>query len=70
MSMSDSEPSKLLQLVLIPVLFYSGAKLSLAFAVMPEVVVMLWLPNGLLLATLVHYHLRRYSYFALLIIVA
>jgi diguanylate cyclase (GGDEF)-like protein len=68
--MSDSERSKLLQLVLIPVLFYSGVKLSLAFAVMPEVVVMLWLPNGLLLATLVHYRLRRYVYFALLVIVA
>ena len=68
--MSDSEPSKLLQLVLIPLLFYSGVKLSLALAVMPEVVVMLWLPNGLLLATLVHYHLRRYAYFALLIIAA
>jgi diguanylate cyclase (GGDEF)-like protein len=68
--MSDSEPSRLVQLALIPVLFYGGVKLSLAFAVMPEVVVMLWLPNGVLLATLVHYHLRRYAYFALLIIVA
>jgi len=54
----------------VPVLFYIGVKLSLAFAVMPEVVVMLWLPNGLVLATLVHFRLRRYAYFALLIVIA
>jgi hypothetical protein len=47
------------QLILVPVLFYLGAKLSLAFAVMPEVLVMLWIPNSILLATLLHYHGRR-----------
>lgn len=50
--------------MLLPVLYYVGAKLSLILAVMPEVVVMLWLPNGMLLAALLHYDLRRYVYFA------
>ncbi|HEX6899822.1 MAG TPA: diguanylate cyclase [Thermoanaerobaculia bacterium] len=59
-----------IQLILVPVLFYLGAKLSLAFAMMPEVVVMLWIPNSILLATLLHYHGRRYALFAALIIVA
>lgn len=58
------------QLILIPLSFYLGAKLSLAFAVMPEVLVLLWIPNSLLLATLFHYHSRRYLYFVALIIVA
>jgi integral membrane sensor domain MASE1 len=58
--MNDPKPSILVQLVLLPVLYYVGAKLSLTFAVMPEVLVMLWLPNGVLLAALLHYHLRRY----------
>ncbi len=59
-----------IQLILVPVLFYLGAKLSLAFAVMPEVVVMLWIPNSILLATLLHYHGRRYASFGALIIAA
>lgn len=59
-----------IQLILVPVLFYLGAKLSLALAVMPEVVVMLWIPNSILLATLLHYHGRRYAIFAASIIAA
>lgn len=59
-----------IQLVLVPVLFYLGAKLSLAFAVMPEVLVMLWIPNSILLATLLHFHGRRCAGFAALIVVA
>lgn len=62
--------SLFVQLVVVPLLFYGGVKLSLLFAVLPEVVVMLWLPNGLLLAALFHYGLRRYAYFAGLIVVA
>jgi diguanylate cyclase (GGDEF)-like protein len=56
-------------LILVPVLFYIGAKLSLALAVAPEVV-MLWIPNSVLLAALLHYRWRRYFYFAALVIVA
>jgi diguanylate cyclase (GGDEF)-like protein len=68
--MVRATPPPLVQLVLIPILFFIGVKLSLAFAVMPEVVVMLWLPNGLLLAALLHYDLRRYGLFAALIVAA
>lgn len=61
----------LIQLVLIPVLYYLGAKLSLALAVTtPEVLVTLWVPNSLLLAALFHFQLRRYAAFAAMIIVA
>jgi diguanylate cyclase (GGDEF)-like protein len=38
--------------LLLPLLFYGGAKLSLALAVMPEVLVMLWIPNAIILAAL------------------
>jgi diguanylate cyclase (GGDEF)-like protein len=58
------------QLILVPVLFYLGVKLSLAFAVMPEVLVMLWIPNSILLATLLHFHGRRYAAFTALIVAA
>lgn len=68
--MNAPESSKWVQLIVLPVLFYIGAKLSLAFAVMPEVLIMMWLPNSLLLAALLHYQLRRYAYFGALIIAA
>lgn len=68
--MSHADRSGLIQLAVVPVLFYFGVKLSLAFAVLPEVVVMLWLPNSLLLAALLHYGMRRYAYFAGLIVAA
>ena len=70
MPLSSRTPSKLVQLVALPLLFYGGVKLSLLFAVLPEVVVILWLPNGLLLAALIHYGMCRYAYFGAVIIVA
>jgi diguanylate cyclase (GGDEF)-like protein len=68
--MTAPSSSKWIQFLVLPVLFYVGVKLSLAFAVMPEVLVMLWIPNALLLAALLHYGFRRYVYFAVLIIAA
>ncbi len=69
--MTAQLPTILIQLVLLPVLFYLGAKLSLALAVTtPEVLVILWVPNSLLLAALFHFQLRRYAAFAAMIIVA
>ncbi len=59
-----------IQFGVLPVLFYAGAKLSLAFAVTPGVLVMLWIPNSIVLATLLHFHGRRYGLFAAAIIVA
>lgn len=56
------------QLLLLPAFFYVGAKLSLAFALLPEVLVMMWIPNSLLLAALFHFGWRRYAYFALAIV--
>lgn len=67
--MTVQVPKILVQLVLIPVLYYLGAKLSLALAVTtPEVVVILWVPNSLLLAALCHFHFRRFAVFAAMII--
>jgi integral membrane sensor domain MASE1 len=42
------------KLLLLPLLFFLGAKLSLVFAVTPEVLVMLWIPNSIILAVLLH----------------
>jgi diguanylate cyclase (GGDEF)-like protein len=68
--MNTPRPSLLVQLVLLPVLFFVGAKLSLALALMPGSIVMLWLPNGVLLAALLHFHMRRYGLFAVAILLA
>jgi diguanylate cyclase (GGDEF)-like protein len=57
-------PSCLVQLLLVPALFYLGARLSLAFSLQPGAVVVLWMPNGVLLAALLHYGLRRFLPFA------
>ena len=59
-----------IQPVSVAVLFYIGAKLSLAFAVMPEVLVMLWIPNSILLATFMQSHGRHYAVVAGMVIVA
>lgn len=61
---------RLVQFVLLPLLFFVGVKLSLAFAVMPDVLVMLWLPNSLVLAGLLHYGWRGYAGFAAAILLA
>jgi diguanylate cyclase (GGDEF)-like protein len=69
--MTAQVPTILIQLVLLPVLYFLGAKLSLALAVTtPELVVVLWVPNSLVLAALFHFHLRRYAAFAAMIILA
>ena len=59
----------LVQLILLPLLFYGGARLSLSLAVQPELV-MVWLPNSILLAGLLHYGTRRYASFAVMILLA
>lgn len=69
--MTAQVPTILIQLVLLPALYYLGAKLSLALAVTtPEVVVILWVPNSLVLAALFHFHYRRFAAFAAMIILA
>ena len=59
-----------LELLLLALLFFAGAKLSLAFAVFPEVLVMLWIPNSIILAALLHERGRPYAVLAALIIAA
>lgn len=56
-------------LLLLPLLFYAGARVSLSLSILPELV-MLWLPNSILLAGLLHYGTRRYGYFAVMILLA
>ncbi|MFL6648986.1 MAG: diguanylate cyclase [Sulfurifustaceae bacterium] len=65
-----ARPTPWVQLLLLPALFYFGAKLSLAFALLPKVLVMMWIPNSLLLAALFHYGTRRYGLFAVAVIIA
>lgn len=59
-----------LELLLLPLLYFLGAKLSLAFAVMPEVLVMLWIPNSIILAALLRGRGKPYVVLAALIIAA
>ncbi len=60
----------MVQLLLIPVLYFLGVKLSLLFAATPDVLVMLWMPNSLVLAALLRYGFRRYWLFAMAILSA
>ena len=68
--MATTRSPAIVQLLVAPLLFYAGAKLSLALAIMPEALVMLWIPNGVLLAVLLHYGFRRFGLFAVSVIVA
>jgi diguanylate cyclase (GGDEF)-like protein len=61
---------KLIQRLALPVLYFVGVKLSLALAVAPDTMVMLWVPNSLLLAALLHFGMRGYTAFALLVVAA
>ena len=67
---ATSDHSASIQLLLVPLLFYVGAKLSLALAVMPDVLVTLWIPNSIVLTALLHYGWRRYGYFCAAVVVA
>ena len=66
----DRLPGWALQLVVLPLLFLAGAKLSLVFSVTSESLVMMWIPNSLVLAALLHFGWRRFPSFALAILVA
>lgn len=68
--MRIADSPKIVQLLVVPALFYAGAKLSLALALQPDSLVMLWMPNGVLLAALLHFGWRRYGYFAVAVTVA
>ncbi len=61
-------PRAWLELLLLALLYFAGAKLSLAFAVMPEVLVMLWIPNSVILAALFRGRGRPYPVLAVLMI--
>lgn len=58
-----------MQLIVLPAIYLAGAKLSLAFAVMPQALVMIWIPNAVMLAALFHYRWRRFAAFAAAIVV-
>lgn len=54
-------------LAFLALLFFYGAKLSLAFAVMPEVLVMLWIPNAIVLAALLRGRGGGYAWMAAIV---
>ncbi len=64
----SNAPSSFIQLLLVPALFFAGVKASLLLSVPPDGMVMLWLPNGLLLAALLRCGLRRYGYFSAIVL--
>jgi integral membrane sensor domain MASE1 len=59
-----------MQLFLIPLLYFLGAKTGVALTVMPEGIAILWPPNGILLAALIRYRGRGFLPLAGLILVA
>ncbi len=56
---------RLAHFLLLPVLYFAAAKIS-QLTVMPEGIAMLWLPNGVLLATFIRFQGRGMPYFAAL----
>lgn len=67
--MNQTRAPGAIDFVLLPVLYYVGAKLGM-LTVMPEGMAILWLPNSALLAALLRFHARRYVLFAALAIAA
>lgn len=60
----------LLSFLLLPILYFMSAKLSFAYAMLPEGTVLIWLPNAFALATLLYYRGQRYWLFMLLVLAA
>jgi integral membrane sensor domain MASE1 len=68
---SDQRPKPCLRhLVLLPVLYFLGAKAGVALTVMPEGMAILWPPNAIVLAALIHFRGRGYPLLAGLILAA
>jgi integral membrane sensor domain MASE1 len=59
-----------LDFLLVPVLYFLGAKAGVALTVMPEGVAILWPPNAIFLAALLRFRGRGYVWFVPLIILA
>lgn len=61
---------RFLDYVWLPLLYFAGAKFGIAYTVMPEGVVTLWLPNAVLLAALIRFRGNGYPAFAVLALAA
>jgi diguanylate cyclase (GGDEF)-like protein len=61
-------PPELSAFLLLPLLYYLGAKFGASFTVMPEGMVILWPPNSVLLSALILFRGRHFVPFALLAI--
>ncbi len=70
MNDATSKHLAFVQLLVVPGLYYLGVKASLLFAATPDVLVMLWIPNSFLLATLMRCGLRRFWLLAIAILAA
>ena len=65
--MSNRAP-RIIDFVLLPILYYAGAKLGVSLTVMPEGMAILWPPNSALLAAFIAFQGRGYAPFAALAI--
>lgn len=61
-----ADAPRFMHFALLPVLYFLAAKIGIAFTVMPEGIVTLWIPNSILLAALLRFHGRGYARFAIL----
>lgn len=71
-AVSRAEPHapRLIDLVLVSLLYFLGAKTGVALTVMPEGMAILWPPNGVLLAALIRYQGRGFPALAGFILLA
>ena len=60
----------LISFLLLPLLYFLGVKLSLAYAMSPEGTALIWIPNAFALAALLYYGGQRYWLFMLLVLAA
>lgn len=64
----SSRTPRIIDFVLLPLLYYAGAKLGVSMTVMPEGMAILWPPNSALLAAFIAFQGRGYAAFAALAI--
>lgn len=70
MSNQQRQTPGFVSFAIVPLLYFIGAKAAVALTVMPEGMAILWPPNGVLLAALVHFQGRGYLMFAALTLCA
>ena len=70
MSSDQPQTPRVVDYILVPLLYFVAARLAVMLTVQPEGTAIVWPPNGVLLAALIRFRLKGYATFAGLTIVA